>query len=283
MSSPFIVCARALLLLIPVALVLGALACAKTKKEEHKSGRLNFVEDLKYGPAGVHGQPGWYRTGQNIYVNGRRWSPPNIKMDDISRCEESPNLNVEALNCHSFEDMKESAFVLHMKDEKPEWVTASSEEYHGGNNLGEWVGDGYWLLFHEYYFDVLTGERKPIKGLPDDPGKYYRAASPDMKTVVYEEYCFIGRPDLANNSEKEKITHEQCKRSAERATKGLLGFWLIDTETGAVKILNLKREKYPAIDRNKSGEAHFSARFQQLLTWKKDENGRDQLVAPTGD
>jgi hypothetical protein len=45
----------------------------------------------------------------------------------------------------------------------------------------------------------------------------------------------------------------------------------------------LKRDKYPAIDRNQSGEAGFSARFRELLVWKKDDKGKDQLVAPISD
>ncbi len=274
---------RFLLSLLTAVLALGSTACAKSKKEEHQSGRLNYVETLKYGAAGTHGSHGWYVSAQHFYVDGQRWSPPNMKMNDVARCEPSPNQSVEALKCSSFADLKESSFVLRMKDNRPEWVTVSSHEYRGGNNLGEWVGDGRWLLFRDYYFNVLTSERRAIKGLPDDPGKYFRAASPDLKTIIYEEYCFIGRPDLPDDDQKEKKTTEQCQVSSQHATKGVFAFWLIDAETGAVKILELKRDNYPTIDRGKSGAAGYNARFQELLTWKKDSIGKDELVSPTSD
>src|SRR5258708_1421431 len=86
-------------LLFGVAIISG---CAKTKSEDHKSGRLNYVETLKYGPAEVHGQEGWYVTDRNFYVNDRRWLPDNIKVKDIARCEPSPNSSVEVLRCYSF-------------------------------------------------------------------------------------------------------------------------------------------------------------------------------------
>jgi hypothetical protein len=238
----------------------GSLACDKRQTEEHKSGRLNWVENLTYGPAGVHGQPGWYRTGQHIYVNDRRWSPPDVKMDDIARCEESPNPAVEALKCYSFADQKETAFVLHMKNNQPEWLTASSQGYGGGYNLGEWVGDGRWLLFKDYYFDVTTGDRKTVKGLPDYPGKHFCVASPDMKTIVYEQ-----------------------SPSNEEIDRRVIPVWVIDADTGKAKILELSKDKYPAIDRGKTGDAGYNARFKSLLVWKRDDSGRDQLVAPATD
>ncbi|HYW73280.1 MAG TPA: hypothetical protein VE961_19825 [Pyrinomonadaceae bacterium] len=252
--------ARGLFWLMVGALALGSLACDKRETEEHKSGRLNWVENLAYGPAGVHGQPGWHRTGQHLYVNDRRWSPPNIKMDDIARCEESPNPSVEALKCYSFAEGKESAFVLHMKGNEPEWLTASSQDYGGGYNLGEWAGDGRWLLFRDYYFDVTTGERKPVKGLPDYPGKGFRGASPDMKTIVYEH-----------------------SPSNEEIDRRVIPVWLIDADTGTVKIIELSKDKYPAIDVSQSGEAGRNARFKSLLVWKRDDSGRDRLVEPTAD
>jgi hypothetical protein len=130
------------------------LACAsKSKKEDHKSGRLNYVETPNYGPAGVHGQPGWYVVDRNFYVNDKRWSPPGIKVKDIGSCYPGPNPTVEALMCHSFAEMKQWVFVLHMKDDQPEWVTAFDAEIGSGNDGGEWVGDGHWLLFRDYYLD----------------------------------------------------------------------------------------------------------------------------------
>jgi len=270
------------ILLITIVLAFVSMACAKTKSDDHKSGRLNFVESLKYGPAGVHGQPGWYVTDRNLYVNGRRWRPDNIKVDDIARCEPSPNTAVEALKCYSFADLKESVFILRMKANQPEWVTVSDAPYGSGDNLGEWVGDGQWLLFRDYYFNVTTSERKPVKGLPDDPGKYFRAASPDLKTVIYEEYCFTTRLDLPPDKPRDKEIEKQCQQSNDHIAKGIIAFWLIDTETGNMKLLELKKDSYPTLDRSKSGtESGFIANFRKLLAWKKDSSGKDQLVSPT--
>jgi len=266
-----------------IILLVVVLACSsKTRTEEFKSGRVKYVENLKYGPAGVHGQPGWYVTDRNFYVNDRRWSPDNIKVADIARCEPSPNLSIEALKCYSFADLKEYVFVLRMKDGQPVWITVSDAAYDSGDNLGEWVGDGQWLLFRDYYFNVSTSERKQVKGLPDDPGKYFRAASPDLKTVIYEEYCFTTRFDLPPDNKRDALIEKQCHQSNDHIAKGIIAFWLIDTETGNMKLLELKKETYPPLDRSKTGtESGFNGAFRQMLVWKKDSSGKDQLVYPT--
>jgi hypothetical protein len=264
-----------------IILLTLVLACSsKTKTEEFKSGRVKYVETLKFGPAGTHGMEGWYVTDRNFYVNDRRWSPDNIKVKDIGSCDPSPNSSVEALKCTSYADMKESVFILRMKDNQPEWVTASDSPYGSGENRGQWVGDGHWLLFREYYFNVSTSEQKPIKGLPDDPGNYVRAVSPDLKTIIYEEYCFTTRFDLPRDKSRDADIEKQCHLSNEHVANGIVAFWLIDTDTGAVKILELKKENYPTLDRSKISENDFNRNFQKILVWKKDENGKDQLVSP---
>ncbi|HMH42952.1 MAG TPA: hypothetical protein VK557_05680 [Pyrinomonadaceae bacterium] len=269
---------------IAVTILLGTvLACAQsTDKEESKSGRLNFVKTLKYGNVGTHGSQGWYVSDRNFYVNGKHWSPPDIKVADIAGCKASPNTSVEALKCYSFADSKEAVFVLRMKDDTPEWITVSDAPYGSGDNLGEWVGDGKWLLFRDYYFNVSTSERKPVKGLPDDPGKYFRAASPDLKTVIYEEYCFTTRLDLPQDAKRDAEIEKQCHQSNDHIAKGIIAFWLIDTETGNVKLLELKKETYPSLDRSKTGtESGFNGTFVKMLVWKQDHSGKDQLVYPT--
>lgn len=264
-------------------LLVTVLACAsKTDKDEARSGRLNFVKTLKYGSVGTHGSQGWYVSDRNFYVNSKHWSPPGIKVADIAGCKASPNTSVEALTCYSFADSKEAVFVLRMKDDQPEWITVSDAPYGGGDNLGEWVGDGQWLLFRDYYFNVSTSERKPVKGLPDNPGKYFRAASPDLKTVIYEEYCFTTRFDLPQDNKRDALIQKQCQQSNDHNEKGLIAFWLIDTETGRVKLLELKKDTYPILDRSRTGtESGFNGAFRQMLVWKKDSSGKDQLVYPT--
>lgn len=269
--------------LAAMVLVASVLACggSKTETQEFKSGRLKYVEHLNYGSVGTHGGQGWYVSDRNLFVNDQRWSPDNIKVKDIADCEPSPNKSVEALKCYSFADGKEAVFVLRMKDDSPEWVIASDALYGSGDNLGEWVGEGHWLLFTDYCFNVATSERKAIKGLPDYPGKYFRAAAPDLKTIIYEEYCFTTRFDLPSGKPHDEEIAKQCKLSNEHNSKGIIALWLIDTDTGDVKILELKKEKYPELNRsNNHKERAWLETFQKMLVWKKDKTGRDRLAYP---
>lgn len=266
-----------------MVLVVLVLACgaSKTETQEFKSGRLKYVETLNYGSVGTHGGQGWYVSDRNLYVNESRWTPDGIKVKDIADCEPSPNTSIEALKCYSFAASKEAVFVLRMKNDRPEWVTASDALYGSGDNLGEWAGEGRWLLFTDYYFNVVTSERKAIKGLPDYPGKYFRAASPDLKTVIYEEYCFTTRFDLPSGKPHDDEIEKQCNLSNEHVAKGIIALWVIDTDTGDVKILELKKQKYPALDRsNNHKERAWLESFQKMLVWEKDKNGRDRLAYP---
>jgi len=230
----------------------------------------------------VHGQPGWYVTDRNFYVDGARWSPSGIKVDDIAACEPSPNQSVEALKCYSFADMKESVFVLRMKNDSPEWVMASDMAYGSGDNLGEWVGDGRWLLFRDYYFNVTSSERNAIKGLPEDPEKYFRATSPDLKTIIYEESCFTSRVDLPKDEARDEKIRQQCELWKQHSARGEVAFWMIDAQTGAVTILGLSKQKYPSLSRTDNRTPiQWQADFQKMLKWEKDQSGRDRLVYPT--
>ena len=264
-------------------LVVLVLACgaSKTNTQEFKSGRLKYVETLGYGSVGSHGSQGWYVSDRNLYVNERRWTPDGFKVKDIAGCEPSPNTTVEALKCYSFAESKEAVFVLRMKNDQPEWVTASDAPYGSGDNLGEWAGDGRWLMLKDYYFNVSTSERRAIKGLPEYPGKYFRAASPDLKTVIYEEYCFTIRFDLPTDKARDKEIEKQCNLSNEHNEKGIIAFWLIDVETGDVKILELKKQNFPTLNRsNNRAEREWLENFQKMLVWQKDKNGRDRLAYP---
>lgn len=265
-------------------LLLAVLGCGQSKPVEVKSGRLKYVETLRYGSVGTHGSKGWYVSDRNFYVNNHYWSPDGINVDDdIANCLASPNEAVEALKCYSFADGKESAYVLRMNANKPEWVTASDIEYGGGDNLGEWIGDGHWLLFKDYYFNVQTSEQRTIKGLPDYPRKYFCAASPDFGTIIYKESCFTTRFDLLpdDKSREEKIK-KQCEISAEHIKRDVIAFWLIDTASGNVKLLELKKENYPVLSRpNNRTQSDWLRDFQKMFIWEKDKNGKDQLVYPS--
>ena len=264
--------------LLAVVLACGA---SKSKTQEFKSGRLKYVETLGYGSVGSHGSQGWYVSDRNFYVNEKRWTPTGIKVKDIAGCEPSPNTTVEALRCYSFADSKEAVFVLRMKDDQPEWVTASDAPYGSGDNLGEWVGEGRWLLLKDYYFNVSTSERKTIRGLPEYPGKYFRGASPDLKTIIYEEYCFTTRFDLPPGKPRDAEIEKQCHLSNEHIDQGIIAFWLIDAETGEVKSRELKKQKYPTLNRSDNRtEREWLENFQKMLVWQKDKDGKDRLAYP---
>lgn len=117
-----------------------------------------------------------------------------------------------------------------MKDDPPEWLTASDAEYRA-ETMGGWLSDGRWLLFRDYYFNVMSSERRPIKSLPEDPGEYFRAAAPDLKTIVFEEYCFTRRYDLPKDELRDEIINQQCELSNQHLSKVIVAFWLIDAET----------------------------------------------------
>jgi hypothetical protein len=273
------------ILLIIAAALLIALGCGgETKKEEIKSGRVKFVQTLRYGRAGIHSGRGWTVEDRNLFVNDREWSPEGIKVnDDIADCEASPNEMVEALKCYSFSHAKATTFILRMNGEKPEWIMASELPIaSGGDDLGEWTGEGHWLLFRNYFFNVETSEKKEVKGLPDDPEKRFRANSPDLETIVYEETCFLKRSDLPD-TEAEKERDRQCKIFDEHREKGIAAFWLIDAQTGNVKILEVKKEKYDWLDwqtRKFSSKSDWLDYFQKQLIWEKDTAGKYQLKFP---
>ena len=275
---------KTLNVILPIMiLLLIVLGCgSESKTEEIKSGRLKYVEKLRYGSVGTHGSQGWYVDDRYFKVNDKHWSPDGIKVDDdIGSCYASPNETVEAINCHSFANSKEIAYLLRMKDDKPEWVIASEMEYSGGDNLGIWVGDGCWLLFKDYFFNVETSERKEINGLPDYPQDHFRAVSPDLGTIVYEETGFDRRFDLPSDVSHEDEIHQQYKLFYEHVDKGILAFWLIDAASGKVKLLELKKEKYPIFSRtNNHSQVDWLRDFQKMLVWEKDKNGKDQLVYP---
>lgn len=250
----------------------------ESKFEEVKSGRLRFVKTLRYGLVGTHGSKGWYVSDRKFFVNDKNWSPENVDVkEDVSYCEPSPNESLELLKCESYSGSKGSVFILRFNGENPEWIKASDAPYGRGNNFGEWTGKGRWLLFRKYFFNVETSEKKEIKDLPSDPGEYFRAASPDLRTIVFEETCYPA-------DEGRKGNEQICKDSNERHTKGLAGYLLIDAETGKREMFELKKDKFDWLfwDRKDfATRAEWLAFFQSKFVWEKDKSGKYKLIAPT--
>ncbi|MEP6901952.1 MAG: hypothetical protein ABJA66_09390 [Actinomycetota bacterium] len=87
---------------------------------------------------------------------------------DIVSCEPSPNEAIEAIKCVVVRPDTDGTFVFRMKNDKPEFQPVSVG--YSNNNEGDLADlDGRWLLIRDYFVNVETGEKKDIKGLPDDP------------------------------------------------------------------------------------------------------------------
>ncbi len=272
--------AAARLILPLVILVTIVLGCGESKTDEVKSGKLKYVETLQYGSVGTHGSQGWYVSDRKFFVDGKSWSPDGIKTKDLGNCDSSPNEAVEALKCRSYIDSKQQIHILRMKNGKPEWLTISGAS--GDSDAGIWVGEGHWLLFKDFYFNVETSERREIKNLPDYPKDNFMAASPDLETIIYEESCLMSLYDSETREEiPNKLLDERCKKYYDGGIyKGVAAYWLIDAKTGDVKILELKEDKYPSLKRPGLPGENRESNFKKMVVWEKDKNGKDQLVAP---
>ncbi len=270
-------------LIVPLTiLLLIVLGCGgESKTDEVKSGRLKYVETLRYGSVGTHGSQGWYVGEREFFVNDKSWSPDGVETKDIGNCIKSPNEAVEALECYSYVHLKQRNYVLRMKNDQPDWLPISSTG--GASDSGIWVGDGHWLLFKDFYLNVETFERKEIRGLPAYPKDNFMAASPDLETIIYEENCLMGFYDFETREKlPNKLLDERCKKHYEGGIyKGVAAYWLVDAKTGDVKILEMKEEKYPSLKRGIDIPAGSrESNFKKMLVWEKDKNGKDQLVAP---
>ena len=274
-----ILCAAVLLVVTVSCNLFGA-----SKTEEVKSGRLKYVEMLEYGSVGTSGNQGWYVDDRKFYVNGRKWSPEKMDVKDaMAGCEADPNESIEALKCNSFENNVETVYLLQMKGDKPDWATLYQESYieGRGKSSGEWTNDGKSVIFKDYYYHILTGEKQEIKGLPDYPQEYFRSTSPDLETVVYQGIHFYGFIDAAGEVERNR---QKISGESDRLNKNKLDvLWLVDIKTGVTRFVELSREKYDwlAWDEKKfATRADWLKFFERQIVWEKDKDGKYQLVAP---
>lgn len=271
-------------LIIGIFLLILSCSSQPDKNIEVKRGRLKYIKTLSFGRVGTHGSKDWYVSGRELKINDRNFEPRDIKIkEDIADCEGSPNELIEALKCYSFKDSKASVYVLRIKDDKPIWETAYEGEYieSSGKNLGEWINDGKTLIFKDHFFDVQTGDKQKIKGLPDFPEEYFRAVSPDLETIIYQGICFSSVVKIA---EDVIITRNKvCQKEADYKQKKLTLLWLINSKTGETKFLPLSWEKNDWVfwnDDKFRTKPDWLKFFQQQLVWEKDKEGKYQLVYP---
>lgn len=274
------------LVIICINLVIG-LSCSAlkdSKTEIIKTGRLEFRQILYFGNTGTHGSKGWYVVKRELFINGKKFEPENINVDkDIPFCEASPNEAVEVLKCEGFSDLKENVYLLRIDDEKPLLEMIYSEDYveTRGENSGEWLNNGQHLIFKDFLIDVRNSEKIYINGLPDYPYSYFRTASPDLKTIVYQGVCF--NSNIAVNEDIEKRRTKTCSNSQNYSKNKQTLLWLINAETGETEFLTLSQEKYDWLNWNKdkfSSKKDWLNFFQQQLIWTKDKNNNFKLVSP---
>jgi hypothetical protein len=246
------------------------------KTIEIKRGALACVEEIGYGAAGTHGGKGWVRIGFDILVNGKKWLPDDYGefMKDTASCETSPEKSLEILKFVNVDFNKGGIYLLRLKNGKPELQKIS--EKHDSKNQGKWTNDGRWLLFQDHFIDVETGERKNIKRLPDAPESNFLGVSPDLHSIVYRESGFL---ELNQNG-----SDEQWKTWQANVENGILALWVIDAETGEVKVVKLKRDDYRwLLDKShpipETGANHLWISNQ--FKWEQDtRGGKYRLVYP---
>ena len=268
-------------LLLPLVL-LSAIAFGCRNSEKTTRGRLKYVETSHSATTG-HGSRTRATDSRQFYANGWKWSPEKVDLNKFTGdCEAGPNEAVEAFKCHEYNDLY-FVYVLRMSGDQPEWVTVSSQPSIREPDHGIWIDDGRQLIFRDFFYNVVTGERREIKGVPDYPANSFRAVSPDLKTLVFQGDCFLS--SVSQNSikyielsEAVKKNREKICADEERFEKNKLEvLWLIDAETGATEFLELSRDKYLWLSPPHENWLQY---FQQQLVWQKDETGRDRLVYP---
>ena len=270
------------LMLPTIILLLAVSGCfwGEKKTEIQKSGRLEYIEYLRFGATGTHGGKGWYIDDRELKFDGKSWKPEKIDVKDL-KCEPSPNQSVEALKCYSFGNMKQTVFIVRVSNNKPEFIEAAAIESVKGNDSGNWTEDGRWLLFRNYFFNVETSEKREVKNLPGNVDNCFITAAPDLETIIYRDNCY----DFVRNEAGEVTNSDEYQKHYDEAQarqkNNIAAFWLIETKTGAVKIRELKIADYP-FAKNPSPylTVEWLKEFKSKLVWEKDKNGKEQLVYP---
>lgn len=260
------------LLLIMLGFLVGA--CENSKTEEETRGRMRHITKLSYGRVG-DGQ-GWYFDDHNLYVEGNDWKPKDIDWDDIGDCEPSTNPKVEAFRCYSFAHSKSVIYLSSMQGDKPVFVKVIDEPYidSRGNNLGEWVGDGRWLLFRQKMVNVETLEEKPLNGLPDYPYKYFCDISPELQVVVYLD-TFYDSYFNTKDSTLSKQYSKQWDLDIERIKKGIHAFRLIDVTSGKASVITFDEAQYAWLKSTLyPNKGRWLAEIKKRLRWQKNNAGQ---------
>ncbi len=252
--------------------IVGVLGCTSTNRSETdpdapktERGRLKFAKSLH---ALRIGNSYAYRdVNQALFFNGTEWKPPGDEdlANRVGGCDASPDPKLEMLRCSGgFTESYRTTYLVRIKDDRPE-VKKIDEDCGAGPM---WIDmEGRWMLLQKCYYNVVTDEKIPVKGMPftDDemgstPIQYVLGVSPDKKTV-------IGSYDLSPDEVK---------------GDSLVKLFNIDTESGKREIRFASLKKYPWLNdhQNPSNDIVPPPAPSVKFVWKKDTKGRDVLVQP---
>ena len=204
---------------------------------------------------------------QYFFFDGKPWAPaddPGLA-DRVGGCDTSPNSAIEMLRCSGdFAEGYRTTYILRVNDGRPE--AKKIDETCGTGPV--WIdNDGQWMLFPKCYYNVVTDEKIPVKGMPfaDDPQgstpvQYVLGVSPDKKTV-------IGSYDLyPDSSDKDK----------------LVKLWVIDPVSGKAEIRKASLARFPWLTDYEQPTSDIlpPAAASKHFVWKRGVDGRDTLVEP---
>ncbi|HRI04043.1 MAG TPA: hypothetical protein PLL77_09895 [Pyrinomonadaceae bacterium] len=256
-----------IVMIVGLAMVTG---CTRTNESpvdkdapNVERGRLRFSKGIN--ALRIGDQYAFRDVTHYFFFNGKEWEPPGDPKlaDRINWCDLSPNPDIEMLRCTSnASENYRYTYLIKISNDQPEVVKLDE-------GLGSvWINDeGHWLLFRKMYYNVVTGETIPVKGMPwaDDPNSsspvtYVLAISPDKRTV-------IGSYDLAPDD----VNGDK-----------LVKLWNIDTVSGTREIRFASLTKYPFLTDHEDPTTNIlpPPAAQKKFVWKRDTSGRDLLVEP---
>ncbi len=240
----------------------------ESKTVEIERGRLKYVRTMRQTSNGWTTTGSWFTSKLGKRLDG----------DSFDGCDASPNESVEAFVCFRFEDIRMKITVVRMLGDEIEVATVldSDSRIGGSKNAGEWASqeDGRWLVFKDFFYNVVSDQRIEVKGLPDYPAQSYRAASPDLSKVVYFGDCFIS--DFEMSPELRKLREGMCSESGADSAQGRASFWVTDTSTGSSEIIKIElaqndwvlwdRQRFPA-------RRDWLKHVQSRIVWERTATG----------
>lgn len=244
----------------------------ETETHETVRGRLKFVQTAT--ATGTYGDEKSYSISNGDF----RFDGARVRsLGSFAACSPSPNKAREAFVCWRHAGLHERVDVVSVVGDTPRAVNIHDGDLADTTGAPAWVGDreGAWLIVRDFLYGVESGERRPIPGAPSSFHAAFRAASPDVETVVYQLRCTAAMAE----SETERRIEALC---ADAGARGLEVLWLVEVLTGAVEVRTLRRSDHEWLEDGGRvpGRDEWLTSFRRHLVWERDAKGRFRLVAP---